>query len=168
MQTSAISNLAGLHTSYRQLELPHSSPQLSFPRTGRTIASACRDVHSVVLDRRALLPNVVHWLCVAFHVGSYKEDLSIDQRERKEEGAHNIQYQHGTVGIGVVPNFMLVSIIEHQAFSFLPRSYVLVHPNPAATFRLWDNQSKVIAQHSFVHPAMRRDMLSGGQDGEHR
>jgi hypothetical protein len=47
MQTSAISNLDGLHTARKQPKIPAFVTPTQLLRTDRAMASACRDVGSV-------------------------------------------------------------------------------------------------------------------------
>jgi len=71
------------------------------------------------------------------------------------------------MGIAIVPDFMLVAVVKDQAPPFFPGAYVVSNSNPATTFRPWNDQSKVKAQHAFVWSAMGRDVLTGREESEH-
>src|ERR1022692_3942221 len=61
-----------------------------------------------------------------------------------------------------------MAVVKNQAFALFPATLVVAHPNPATAFRPRNDQSKVVAQHAFIHSAMLGNMLSGRQNREHR
>jgi len=92
---------------------------------------------------------------------------AVHRRQRKGQRPHEVNEKNHAIRIGVIPCFVVVTVVEDQASPLLPRVNLISNSNSAARTGRWNDQSQVVAQQTFVRSPMRRDLRFRREDGEH-
>ena len=88
------------------------------------------------------------------------------QPARQLQRPFDIDKQHGPILIGLVPDLVIVGVVEHHAFAFLPVAALIIHPNPALLGLLRHQKGQMAADQRLGHAAMGQDVITRRQDGE--
>src|ERR1700677_4240787 len=88
--------------------------------------------------------------------------------EREGQRAGEGNKQHDAVAIGIIPDFVIESVVEDEALALGPMAEIVANADAAFFARLWDEQGEMQAEDAVVSAAMGRDMLVGREDGKKR
>ncbi len=80
------------------------------------------------------------------------------------QGSGEIHEKHNSIALGVVPHFVVVSVIKNQRLSFGPLIKIIRDPNPAFLFGLGYQQTEVQSEHAIESASVCRDMLFRGKN----
>jgi len=107
-------------------KLPFDPDDVQSPRRKVNIFEVVKtsyDIDVPELAREQFL-RFLDWIAA-----THPDNQAIHQRERKDSRPHDVNEEYHTIGIIVVPGFVLVAVVEYQAFPFRPAAHVISRAN---------------------------------------
>src|SRR6478736_1006666 len=84
------------------------------------------------------------------------------------EWPREIHEQHHAITVGVIPDFVVVGIVEDQCLTLGPVAIIVADADAHLFAWLRHEQAEMEAEQAVVGAAMGRDVFVGGQNGEER
>ncbi len=92
----------------------------------------------------------------------------VDQIGREPQRLDEVDEQHHTQLAGVVPDLVVIGVVEQQRLALVPVADFVADADFQLVLGAGDDQAEMQPQHAVVGSAMRRDVLAGLKDREHR
>jgi len=103
-----------------------------------------------------VLPGILDVRRVAHHF----DDRLVEEGEWRGERPQDVEKQHNAMAIRLIPDLVLVSVVEDEALPLFPVDDLIVHANTAGVGGLRNQESEMVADEPFEKPPVGWDVLS--------